>query len=116
MRILYLESIIETIKRDNLQSLNVTVGNYMLEILKGFCIDYPHLIKNARGLGTYSAFDGVDVSIRDQIVSKLKNKGVLIGASGEQTVRIRPSLIFTQKHADIFLDRLDSVLKSFSKP
>lgn len=116
VRILYLESIIETIKRDNLQSLNVTVGNYMLEILKGFCIDYPHLIKNARGLGTYSAFDGVDVSIRDQIVSKLKNKGVLIGASGEQTVRIRPSLIFTQKHADIFLDRLDSVLKSFSKP
>lgn len=75
MRILYLESIIETIKRDKLLELNQTVGNYMLEILKKFCKDYPHLIKNARGLGTYSAFDGVDVKTRDQIISKLKNMG-----------------------------------------
>lgn len=116
VRILYLESIIETIKRDQLLELNQKVGSYMLDHLKSFCQNYPHLIRNARGLGTFSAFDGVDANVRDQIISQLKNKGILTGASGNNTLRIRPSLIFTKKHADIFLDRLDSVLNSFPKP
>ena len=40
-------------------------------------------------------------------------KGIQCGGSGDKTFRIRPSLIFTKKHADIFLDRLDKVLVSF---
>jgi 4-aminobutyrate aminotransferase/(S)-3-amino-2-methylpropionate transaminase len=85
----------------------------MLKGLKEMCKQYPHLIDSARGLGTFCAFNGVDPRVRDQIVSRLKNAGVLNGGCGDRTVRIRPSLIFTQKHADIFLDKLNGVLKSF---
>lgn len=85
----------------------------MLTGLKGLCKEYPHLINSARGLGTFNAFDGVDAGVRDQIVGKLKNIGVLTGGSGDKTLRVRPSLIFTKKHCDIFMDKLDTVLKSF---
>lgn len=112
VRILYLEAIIETMRKDNLIELNRNVGEYMLNVLKSYCQQYPHLINSARGLGTFTAFDGVDANVRDQIIVKLKNHGVLSGASGHNTLRIRPSLIFTKKHADIFLDRLNTVLKS----
>lgn len=113
VRILYLEAIIEIIKRDNLIELNQTVGRYLLDSLKKLAKEYPHLIHSARGLGTFTAFDGVDVKTRDMLISKLKQLGVLSGASGNQTLRVRPALTFTKKHADIFLDRLNTALKSF---
>lgn len=113
IRILYLEAIIDTIRKDNLIELNRNVGEYMLNSLKSMCQEYPHLINSARGLGTFNAFNGATVEVRDQIITKLKNLGVLTGGSGSHTLRIRPALIFTKKHTDIFLDRLNSVLKSF---
>jgi 4-aminobutyrate aminotransferase/(S)-3-amino-2-methylpropionate transaminase len=113
IRILYLEAIIETIKKDNLVQLNHSVGDHMLSVLKEYCSEYPHLINSARGLGTFTAVDGVDAGVRDKIISKLKNLGVLSGASGSKTLRVRPALTFTKKHADIFLDRLNTALKSF---
>lgn len=113
IRILYLEAIVETIKKDNLIELNRSVGEYMLNVLKSYCNDYPHLISNARGLGTFTAFDGVDAGVRDKIIQNLKNVGVLAGGSGSKTLRVRPALTFTKKHADIFLDKLNYVLKAF---
>jgi hypothetical protein len=47
----------------------------MLNGLKKLCKDYPKLIANARGLGTFCAFDGADANIRDKIVQGLKNSG-----------------------------------------
>lgn len=112
IRILYLEAIVETIRKDKLIELNHNVGEYLLTGLKDYCKDYPQLINSARGLGTFTAFDGVSVEIRDQIIAKMKNLGVLTGGSGSKTLRVRPALTFTKKHAEIFLDRLNTVLKS----
>jgi 4-aminobutyrate aminotransferase/(S)-3-amino-2-methylpropionate transaminase len=68
---------------------------------------------NARGLGTFQAFDGSSSEVRDKIVLKMRNLGVQCGASGDLALRLRPALIFKQKHAEILLDRLDRALKSF---
>jgi 4-aminobutyrate aminotransferase/(S)-3-amino-2-methylpropionate transaminase len=109
-KLLFLEAILVTIQRDKLIELNQAVGAYMTLHLKAACNDYPNLIADARGLGTFSSFDGRTPQIRDQIVQRLKNSGIQCGGSGDRTFRIRPSLIFTQKHADIFLDKLNQVL------
>jgi 4-aminobutyrate aminotransferase/(S)-3-amino-2-methylpropionate transaminase len=111
-RILLLEAVLSAIKRDNLIELNRITGEYMLSGLKSMCKNHPNLILNARGLGTFCAFDGVTPQIRDSIVSGLKNVGVQCGSSGDTAFRIRPSLVFTKKHVDIFLNRLENVLKS----
>ena len=80
--------------------------------LKKACKDYSKIIMNARGLGTFCAFDGVTAQVRDQILVNLRKNGVQSGACGDQSIRLRPSLIFTKKHADIYFDRLHKSLKA----
>jgi len=38
-------------------------------------------------------------------------EGILLSGSGKHTIRLRPSLIFQQHHADILLGILDEVLR-----
>ena len=74
-RILFLEAILETVRRDQLIELNSKTGAYMLDNLKSLCKQYEHLIANARAFGTFAAFDGATVDVRDKIVQRLKNSG-----------------------------------------
>lgn len=37
--------------------------------------------------------------------------GVITGACGDHSIRLRPSLTFQEHHADIFLDRFREVLR-----
>lgn len=38
--------------------------------------------------------------------------GFMVGPCGETSIRFRPSLIFQPKHAHLFLDGFESVLKA----
>lgn len=85
----------------------------MLSNLKNLCKTHSNLIANARGLGTFQAIDGNTAEIRDNLVQKLRNLGIQCGAAGDVALRIRPSLVFTKKHAEIVIDRFSKALKSF---
>ena len=77
-RILFLEAALETVRKDNLLALNIVTGKHLLDGLKEYCKQYPHLINNARGLGTFCAYDGVDSTVRDKIYAGLRNIGTEI--------------------------------------
>lgn len=74
-RVLFLEETLNVIKRDKLVELNQKTGDYLLSNLKSLCKTYPKLIANARGLGTFCAFDGSSAKVRDDLITKLKNMG-----------------------------------------
>jgi 4-aminobutyrate aminotransferase / (S)-3-amino-2-methylpropionate transaminase len=112
IRILFLEATLKAIRRDKLVELSRDTGRYLLDKLKYLCKQYPNLIMNARGLGTFCSIDGANTAVRDKIIHKLRNLGVQSGPCGDRTLRIRPALIFTQNHADIFLDRFENSLRS----
>jgi 4-aminobutyrate aminotransferase/(S)-3-amino-2-methylpropionate transaminase len=105
--------------------------------LKDLSKRYPqHIKNNVRGIGTFCAFDLSSPQKRDETFVKLQhhgmyelnlihfkkiiklifflffrmNSGVQSGPCGEQTLRLRPSLVFQPHHADIFLDILETVL------
>ena len=40
----------------------------------------------------------------------LQARGIWCGGCGEASIRLRPALIFTPAHADIFLDALNDAL------
>lgn len=44
--------------------------------------------------------------------TRLRDAGVLVGVCGDVSIRMRPPLTFGDRHADIFLDTLDGVLRS----
>lgn len=75
---LLLEETLNVIKRDKLIELNKETGQYLLSNLKLLCKNYSDLIANARGLGTFCAFDGATSKIRDDLISKMRNLGKFI--------------------------------------
>ena len=85
----------------------------MYDGIRILCKQHPHLIDSVRALGTFGSFNAATVQLRDSIVGKLRNLGIQSGGCGERAIRLRPSLTFNEKHAEILLDRLATVLKSF---
>lgn len=70
-----------------------------------------------RGAGLFIGLDIVtdgqpDRARAGRIVNALRDEGVLISATGPlgHVLKIRPPLVFTTEHVDIFLDRLGRVL------
>lgn len=109
-KILLLEQVVKTIKKDNLLDLVTESGEVLLDGLKDLQQQYPHLVSSARSMGTMAAMDCKTEKARDKIVSDLKQVGINLGGCGKATLRIRPSLIFAPSHANIMLDKMDSVL------
>ena len=105
------KSIIEEIESRDLVSKTRDVGHYLFRGLEQLARRYPQEIQNLRGKdrGTFIAFDSPR---RDEVVRLAKSLGVNIGASGQSTVRLRPMLIFEERHADILLETLERVFKT----
>jgi len=113
-KVMMLEKVVEVMKRDNLLDIAQASGKRLQDGLKDFSSRFPKYVSNVRGLGTFCAFDSDSAEKRDQIVAKLKAEGVQSGGCGDQSIRLRPSLVFEPYHADLFLERLEKVLKQLN--
>lgn len=104
-------SIISEIDRLGLVENTRLVGDYLFRGLEGLGTKYPGQFENLRGKGqgTFIAFDN---DKRDQFILKAKSVGVNIGGSGATAVRLRPMLVFQKHHADLLLERLDTLAAS----
>ncbi|OCF61921.1 4-aminobutyrate aminotransferase [Kwoniella mangroviensis CBS 10435] len=63
------------------------------------------------GEGTYLAWDMASPAQRDTFLGKMRNNGVQIGGCGDQTVRLRPTLTFGERHAEVLVGTVEKVLK-----
>ena len=52
---------------------------------------------------------------RDDVVNKSRQKGLVIGGCCEATIRMRPSLIFEPRHAEMMLETMNDVVGSIHK-
>nr|XP_034171954.1 4-aminobutyrate aminotransferase, mitochondrial isoform X1 [Osmia lignaria] len=111
-KIILLEAVLETIRKENLLDRVTVVGDYMLKQLMNLQNEFSSLVDSVRGRGTFIAFNCASPELRDTVVKKLLAKGIQAGGCGNRSIRLRPALIFTQNHADIFLDTLRSILKT----
>jgi 4-aminobutyrate aminotransferase/(S)-3-amino-2-methylpropionate transaminase len=113
-RALVFRAIIEEIERLGLVEKTAKVGDYLYGKLKELSKKYPGQFENLRGrdMGTFIAFDNPK---RDEFLKTAKKFGINVGGSGVSAVRLRPMLIFREKHADILLDRLEKVVNALSK-
>jgi 4-aminobutyrate aminotransferase/(S)-3-amino-2-methylpropionate transaminase len=105
-------AIVDEIERLDLVRHTAKVGDYLYGQLEGLAKKYPEEFKNLRGkgMGTFIAFDNPR---RDEFLRKAKSFGLNIGGCGESAVRLRPMLVFEQKHADILLEVLEKIAKSW---
>ncbi|KAF2845723.1 aminotransferase class-III [Plenodomus tracheiphilus IPT5] len=99
-------AILEEIEKGDLVNRTAEVGKYLFMRLQELAKKYPRDLEDLRGVGTFIAFDSPR---RDELVRLAKQKGVNIGGSGQNAVRLRPMLIFEEQHADILLETLESL-------
>ncbi|XP_022667073.1 4-aminobutyrate aminotransferase, mitochondrial-like isoform X2 [Varroa jacobsoni] len=111
-KLLLLDEVIKIIKQESLLENIRKTGDFMIQNMADLSKKYP-VLHNVRGRGTFGAADMPTPEARDKLVKELHLKGVHCGGSGNQSLRLRTALIFEQKHAELFLDRLEQALKKF---
>ncbi|KAK3375091.1 aminotransferase class-III-domain-containing protein [Podospora didyma] len=111
-RALLFRAIVGEIERLDLVNNTARVGDYLYGKLEALAQKYPGQFENLRGkgMGTFIAFDSPR---RDEFLARAKGFGVNIGGSGQSAVRLRPMLIFEEKHADILLAALEKIVTSW---
>jgi len=87
--------IVNAIKEENLVSNAKEVGEYLLWNLRQI-----KELENTRGKGLMIAFDLESSKKRDEMVSKLQSKMIVLKC-GLRSIRLRPSLTFSKKDADV---------------
>lgn len=114
-RALQAREILRVVREDHLLENTAKVGGYIYENLEKLSQsnDGNEKMFNLRGKdqGTFIAWDAETPEKRDEVIKRMRAKGVHLGGCGERAIRLRPMLVFQKHHADIFLENLSSVLK-----
>lgn len=105
-------TIFQEVAKHNLVERTAQVGAYLYGKLEALAAKFPAEIKSLRGKGqgTFIAWDMSSPAARDTFLKDCRLEGVNIGGCGPQAVRLRPTLVFEEKHADILLSTIEKVL------
>lgn len=106
-------SIYQEVVKHDLVAKTAAVGDYLYGQLKDLFAKFPAKVQNLRGenFGTFIAWDHPTAELRNQLLVEMRKLGVNIGGCGDQSVRLRPTLVFENSHADVLLGALESVLR-----
>ncbi|GFS19499.1 4-aminobutyrate aminotransferase, mitochondrial [Elysia marginata] len=110
-KVVVLKAVLGVIKDESLLARTTDTGNYLMKSLMDAQEKYPHLLSNARGLGSLAAVDFPAAAPRDNLVERLRSLGVHVGVCGTSSMRLRSTLTLERKHVDIFADRFNTVLR-----
>jgi L-lysine 6-transaminase len=83
---------LEIIQEDNILENVKNTGNALQARLHELQKEFPMIISNCRGRGLFSAFDFPDPEIRKKFLHQCYDRGLIILACGEKSVRFRPAL------------------------
>ncbi|KAI0461010.1 hypothetical protein LJB42_001340 [Komagataella kurtzmanii] len=103
-------AIFKQIQKDDLVSKIKEVGDYLYEKLETVFKNTPVTNLRGKGKGTFIAWNFDSAQKRNEFLLKMKQHGVNIGGCGDSSVRLRTTLIFEKKHADILCDAILKVL------
>lgn len=112
-------AVLDVIQHNGLQANALNVGNYLREKLAALGQRHA-IVGEARGAGLFVGLELVtDRTTRApataqaaQVVNGLRQRQVLLSATGPHAnvLKIRPPLVFQREHADLLVERLDTVL------
>nr|XP_006637224.1 PREDICTED: 4-aminobutyrate aminotransferase, mitochondrial isoform X1 [Lepisosteus oculatus]XP_015216029.1 PREDICTED: 4-aminobutyrate aminotransferase, mitochondrial isoform X2 [Lepisosteus oculatus] len=110
---LLLSAVLNVIKAERLLQEVARSGKALLDGLYDLQARYPHILSAARGRGTFCAIDVRDEDLRNSLIIKARNKGVVLGGCGERSIRFRPALVFKEYHAHLFLNIFGDILAEY---
>ncbi len=103
--------ILQIIKEENLVENARVTGEYLQTKLRELETKFPECVSNARGKGLYCAIDMPNSHLRNEMLAKIFERGVIMLGSGEKSLRFRPSLNITKQHLDEGVKAIEECLK-----
>ncbi|MGH3640313.1 MAG: L-lysine 6-transaminase [Mycobacterium sp.] len=104
--------ILETIEAEGLIDRAADLGRHLLDRLRDLAVDFPALVVDPRGRGLMCAFGMPTAAQRDELITKLWDRRVIMLASGPDSVRFRPALTASRSEIDAAVDAVCAVLTS----
>lgn len=106
------KAIFQEIKAHDLVASTASVGNLLFAELERLAAKYG--LSNLRGknFGTFIAFDFPTAAQRNEFLVRMRTNGVNIGGCGDRSVRLRPTLVFEEKHVGVLIDAMEKSLGS----
>jgi L-lysine 6-transaminase len=98
--------IIEVIREENLLEHGVTQGERLLQGLQEIHRDFPDFTSNPRGRGLFCALDIATPELRNAVVSKGHDLGMMILSTGVRGLRFRPAMNLTTADLDLGVELL----------
>ncbi len=96
--------VLEVIERDGLVAQTADVGEYFKGKLEALAANYPDVLSNVRGRGTFLAVDLKDGDARGAAHKTCMENGLMLLTSGHRSLRFRPALTFTRENVDEAMD------------
>jgi acetylornithine/N-succinyldiaminopimelate aminotransferase len=85
-------------------------GEELLERLRALCERHPGVLCDARGIGLLIGITVREPFAAATLCASLRDRGVLVGTAGGNTLRLAPPLILSKHEIDAFCDALSDVL------
>ncbi len=101
-------AVLDVMKEENLVKNAATVGSHLMESLKA--ANLPHVV-DIRGRGLMIGIE-LDIPYKDVRNRLLHEEHCFTGCSGTNVLRLLPPLCLSISQADMFIEKLERVLKS----
>ena len=98
--------IIDVIREENLLEHGVKQGERLLKGLQEIHRDFPELTSNPRGRGLFCALDIASPELRNAVVAKGHDQGMMILSTGVQGLRFRPAMNLRTEDLDLGVELL----------
>ncbi len=98
--------ILDIIREENLLDHGVAQGARLLQGLQEIHRDFPEFTSNPRGRGLFCALDIATPELRNAVVAKGHDLGMMILSTGVQGLRFRPALNLTPADLDLGVELL----------
>jgi len=112
-------AVLDVIEDERILANALSTGELLRDGLRGLAASYP-AIGEVRGMGLATGLEFVvdpqtkepDPDTADRVMNELRRRGVLVGTTGaqENSLKIRPPLVFGPREADLLVSTLRDVL------
>jgi L-lysine 6-transaminase len=86
-------------------------GAELLAGLESLVKEFPDHVSNARGKGLMCAFDFQTAELRDRVIAKAYEEGVVVIGCGPNSIRFRPPLVVTKEALAEGLEKLRTAIR-----
>ena len=105
---------LEIIESGGLFDNAAKAGGYLLDSLRDIGDRHAGLVSSVRGRGLMCAIDLPSQQLRDQLISRMRDRQVLVLGCGERTIRFRPALNVTEDELQVGVRALDAALEQLA--